>query len=156
MAMEFIRASDGSWWELDRDAMTVHNYAGGYHYINVDQLISAETFLCNSWHELYEAKHYCPYTSTTREHTAWISPDGVVYEASSHEVSAENLLDIIYGVESLWPGDELEKRGWIRVTTSLMWDIRLSEWQGRNLTQKQLDTLWDWCNLHKMTFPYSK
>ena len=153
MAMEFIYER-GSWWELDREKLTCYNYLGGHHSITESELSKAHTFECENWHELYLAKHYCPFESDKRSRNAWISPQGKIYEATSHDVTAEHLLDIIYGLDVHWPGDELASRGWVRVTTSIMWDIRLKEWESKKLTQSQLNALWDWCNYHNKKFPH--
>ena len=153
--MLFIYENNG-WWELDKDKLTVYNYMGGHHSISETELLNAKIFECNSWHELYLAKHFCPFESDIGSCSGWLSPDGKIYESTAHEVTAEYLCDIIYGIESLWPGDELEKRCWVRITTTLMWDVRFEEWENKNLTQKQLDTLWDWCDCHHMKYPYNK
>lgn len=153
--MIFIFQNNG-WWELDKDKLAVYNYMGGHHSITENELLNIKTFECESWHELYTAKHFCSFESDIGSCNAWIAPDGKIYEATAHEVTAEYLCDIIYGTEPICAGDELESKGWIRVTTTLMWDVRFDEWQNKELTQKQLDTLWDWCSCHKMKFPYER
>lgn len=151
--MLFIQLQDNSWYEVDKEKLMAFNYHGGYHYISQDELNNAHTFECTSWHELYTAKHYCPLETTIRCHNGWLSPDGKIYDATSHEVTAEELLEIIYGIEPTWAGDELEAKGWVRITTSLMWDIRLDDWTNKQLTQKQQDVLWDWCQQHRKKYP---
>ena len=142
------------WWELDKEKMMVFNYSGGYHYIDKESLANAESCECENWHELYLKKSYCPLECDKRGRDIWISPDGKFYEVSSHEVGAECLCEIIYGLEEVdWAGDELESRGWLRATTSLMWEVRFDEWKEKNITQKQYDALWDWCKYHKKSFP---
>ena len=62
--------------------------------------------------------------------------------------------NIIYGEEIEWcAGDKLEAKGWVRATTSMMWDIRLGEWNGKRISQKQYDAVWDYCQCHKLKFP---
>ena len=154
--MLFIQLQDNTWCKLDKEKLTAYNYMGGYHYIKEDELSNFKIFECSSWHELYIAKNYCPLESNMKCCNAWLSPDGKIYEATSHEVTAEKLFDIIYGIEPTWAGDELESKGWVRITTSLMWDIRLDTWQNYSLTQKQQDVLWDWCQHHNKTYPIEK
>ena len=85
---------------------------------------------------------------------AWISPDGRFYNGDAHDNRAEELLEAVYGEEDvICPGDRLEELGWIRVTTSLMWEVRADTWNGRRLPQKQYDALWDWCKCHGKGFP---
>lgn len=84
----------------------------------------------------------------------WISPDGKFYNGNPHEIQAGYICEIIYGLDDIaYGGDELESRGWIRATTSLMWDVRFDEWKNKYITQKQYDALWDWCECHKRKFP---
>ena len=153
--MTFIRENE-TWWELDAENGIAYNYMGGHHTINKEIISKSFIFECNSWHELYLLKNFCPLETDKQERTAWLSPDGKFYEAQAHEVAAEYLCDIIYGIEPQWPSDELEKRGWVRITTSLMWEVRFEEWKSKKLTQKQLDSLWDWCKFHDMKYPYQK
>lgn len=152
--MLFIHLSSNGWWEYDKEKNKVYNYHGGYHEISAGAVEKSETYECTDWHELYLAKHFCPIETTIRSCHIWISPDGLYYDAPSHEVSAGEICEIIYGIEPMWPGDELEKRGWVRVTTGPMWDVRLDKWKEKELTQKQQDALWDWCKQHGKQYPY--
>lgn len=55
----------------------------------------------------------------------------------------------------MWEAEDfLEEHGWVRVTTSMMWEVRESYWFDKDLTQTQLDALWDWCELHNKHYPY--
>lgn len=92
---------------------------------------------------------------------AWLSPDGEFYLGDAHDYRAEEILEFVYGfseeeVQSLWAGDALEKRGWVRLTWTPMWEVRLKKdyWNDKHLTQKQMDALWDWCQCHGKQFPY--
>lgn len=151
--MLFIKENNG-WYELDKVQGIAYNYEGGHHYVNIDTMEKATIVHFDSWHALYLSKNYCPFEADKTSRTAWLSPDGKFYEGRAHEVLAEDLCDIIYGLNSMWAGDELEERGWIRVTTSLMWEIRLEELKNKKLTKKQIDALWDWCQYHNKTYPY--
>lgn len=142
------------WWKWDRENMIAYNYMGGWHNIDENRLGGVEYYECDGWHELYLVKHFCPLETDKFERDVWISPEGKYYCGDAHEVTAQYILDIIYGEEAdFWEGDKLEARGWVRATTSMMWDVRFDEWNGRRLTQKQYDALWDWCKFHNMKFP---
>ena len=154
--MRFIKLHDNSWWELIEEKLMVFNYDGGHHYITNQILASSQIFECDDWHALYLSKHYCSLESQKFRRNGWISPEGIFYEAESHEVTAEHICEIIFGFESQFAGDELENRGWIRVTTSLMWEVRDDYFKDKELTQKQLDVLYDWCLQYNKTFPYSE
>lgn len=142
------------WWEFDKNKMMVYNYMGGHNSVDEESIAKAEIYDCNNWHELYLKKHFCPLEVDKWGRDVWISPDGRFYNGNAHEVTAGYLCEIIYGLEDIdYGGDELESRGWIRATTSLMWDVRIDEWKEKIITQKQYNALWDWCECHKKTFP---
>ena len=145
---------ENEWWRWDVEKMCAYNYNGGFHDVHDDMLLNAECFECNSWHELYLTKHFCPLEVGIWENDIWISPEGKYYGGKAHEVAAERLLELIYGEDvDYCAGDKLESYGWVRATTSLMWSIRFDEWKDKCLTQKQYDALYDWCKYHKMNFP---
>ena len=143
------------WWEWDRENMKAYNYMGGWHNINENSLGNAQYYECDSWHELYLAKHYCPFESSKREREAWISPDGRYYYGEAHAVQAEYLCDIIYGndLDFDYAEDFLEEQGWVRVSSGVMWKVRFDNWKGKRISQRQYDALWDWCEYHKKEFP---
>lgn len=153
--MLFINHRDpNEWWEWNQETMRAISYRGGFHEVDENSLGGVECYECNNWHELYLAKHFCPLEVEIWERNVWISPDGKYYDGDAHEVAAKDILEIVYGEDSdFWEGDKLEARGWIRATTSMMWDVRFDEWSEKRLTQKQYDALWDWCQFHKMKFP---
>ena len=151
--MLFIKLTNG-WWELDKENNIVYNYNGGFHDIDKNEINEKEVFEGKNWHDLYEAKHYCALETTVRSCHVWISSDGKFYEAEAHEIAAESICEIIYGIEPMFPGDELEKRGWIRAATGPMWQVRFDKWKDKNLTQKQQNALWDWCKRHQLQYPY--
>lgn len=84
----------------------------------------------------------------------WINPQGEFFSCEdyggsrSHEISAEPLLLKFYGIESAICGDKLIERGWIKVTTSLMFDIYKTNGLFDNMTSGQTDTF----NLWKKKF----
>ena len=87
---------------------------------------------------------------------AWISPDGKFYNGEGHDYVTELILEKLYHVEDeQFPGDKLEQLGWIKVTTSLMWEIRndTGYFDGRVLTKKQYKTLTKWCHKYGKDVP---
>lgn len=153
--LTFIKyPNDNAWWKFNKKQMRAYNHRGGHRDIDEETLNQVECFECNSWHELFLAKGFCPIERDIRNNDVWIAPNGKFYDGLAHEVTARQILDIIFG-ENIddYCGDILEKRGWIRATTSLMWDIRLDEFDGKILTQSQYDALWDWCLEHNIEFP---
>lgn len=143
-----------TWWEFNKEKMTAYNYRGGHHSVSEDDLAGADICEYQSWHELYLAKHFCPLEVDVWNNDVWISPEGKFYDGNAHEVTAEDLIEIIYGgCGDFWAGDRLESHGWVRATTSLMWDVRFDEWREKVLTQKQYGALLNWCTCHKKEFP---
>lgn len=155
--MKFIQCSgENNWWEWDTKNMLAYNYFGEHYNIDENALGDAKYIECDSWRDLYLRTHWSPIESDIWEKTAWLSPNGKFIAAKAHEVTAEDICEIYYGENQgiLWAGDYLEERGWVRLTTSLMWDVRDSYWFDKDLTQKQLDMLWDWCELHNKVYPF--
>ena len=86
------------WWEWNQEKMIAINYNGGSHNIDENSLGSVEYYECDSWHELYLAKHFCPLEAEIYNRDVWISPDGKYYDGDAHEVTAKDILEIIYGI----------------------------------------------------------
>lgn len=151
--MKFILLGE-HYWELDENKMLVFNYRGGHHSISQDEINTSKVIECENWHDLYLKAHYCPIETDKHESHAWISPDGTFYEGNAHEVQAEDICEIVFGLEDEFcPGDVLEEKGFIRVTTTLMWEVRIDELASQTLTQKQYDALFDWCQCHNKEIP---
>ena len=143
------------WWRLDKANMKVYNYRHGFHYIDENQLNNSQVCEFDSWHELYLVKGFMPLQGDERLYEAWISPEGKFYDGKAHAVMAKYICDIIYGEDIDFDFAEvfLEERGWIRVSANLMWQVRFASWDGKEITQKQFDALWDWCECHEKNFP---
>lgn len=154
--MTFVKNIKGDWWELDRVKMNVWGFAGGWHDISEQELSTSEVLECESWYELYKKTGWCPMEATPHRSNIWISPDGKCYDGEAHENRAEELLEFLYGETDIdWPGDRLQKLGWVRASSGLMWDVRVHDgyWEDKSLTQAQYDALWDYCSHHGKDFP---
>ena len=155
--MKFLKhANEDHWWEWDTEKMKVYNYHGGWHDIDENSLGEYAYREFDSWHELYLATGFCPIEEDVYCCSAWLSPDGRFFEATAHACAAEEICELIFGKEiDIWEAEDfLEEHGWVRVTTSIMWEVRESYWFDKDLTQTQLDALWDWCELHNKHYPY--
>lgn len=98
--------------------------------------------------------------ATIRWGDCWLSPDGEYYDGDAHENRAVEILRVLYNKDAddipcMDAGSLLEKLGWVRLTTTLMWEVRMNKdyWENRELTQAQINALYDWCNLHGKKFP---
>ena len=109
-----------------------------------------------------------PCENIARCRDGWLSPEGdcyaFSYSYSGHELLAEAIIETLHLREKIEKkafytimedSDFLESLGWVRLSTTLMWSVRLNEsyWEDKELTQAQIDTLFDWCNVHAMDFP---
>ena len=103
-----------------------------------------------------------PCENIARCRDGWLSPEGDCYAFSygysGHELLAEAIIEALHlqKVSTIMEdSDFLESLGWIRLSTTFMWDVRLNEgyWEDKELTQAQIDILFDWCNVHAMNFP---
>lgn len=154
--MEFIKKKENEWWELDRKRQCLFNYDGGYYYIKEEELNNSEIIECKNWNDLYNKTRFCPLEIPLTWGCVWISPDGLFYNGDAHDNRAEEILEIIYNeTDILWSGDRLEELGWVRASSDLMWKVRMDSnyWDNRQVTQKQYDSLWDWCKKHNKSFP---
>lgn len=153
--MLFINYPSDQWRQWDTDRMLAFNYRGGYCKINENALGGVESVELDSWHELYLVKKFCPLTAEKRDKDVWIAPFGEYFIGEAHDVAAEYILDVVYGEthDMCWAGDILEDKGWVRATTSAMWEYRLHEFNGKKMPQKQYDALFDYCQYHNLKFP---
>ena len=85
----------------------------------------------------------------------WLSPEGEFFNGDAHENRADDILYYIYKIDNVvHPSDALEKLGWVRLTCTLIWDIRVQEgYFNRKYTQAQLNSMYDWCKEHNKQFP---
>ena len=71
-----------------------------------------------------------------------------------HMVCAEWIVEILYGLKDYDMAEHyLIERGWLKVTTTFMWGLYLADKPYFEMTQAQMDSLYDWCRIHKRQFP---
>lgn len=151
----------GHWHELDFDRMKMWNYKGGYMPINEndEDFMTAECRDFESWHECYKTTGYMPWeTERFIEDDIWIAPNGRYVVCKSHEGTAEEILEVLYGVEYKHGicehGDKLiNEYGWIKASR-WFWDMHLSYLcNGWDMTKEQAVTLQKWCEHFRITYP---
>lgn len=155
--MKFLKYPDGYWWEWDAGNMWAFNVRGGGHNINENELGECEFLNCESWHDLYIKTGFNPLKSDITG-TGWISPAGEFYPCDAHEIDAIKILEVIYGIETdclTWGGDELISKGWIKVTTSCMFEIYCEEGlYNKPMTHQQRKAFREWMAKNDMTERY--
>ena len=86
-------------------------------------------------------------------HDLWLSPEGLCYEGDAHAVQAECIMKELYGIELNPFGinsaeEALIDRGWVKLTTSLMYDYFYIDKMYNNLTEEQQSVYDEWKNYH--------
>lgn len=129
--MTFLKYKNSEdWWELvdQKGELVAYNYLGGWHNVdeNSEEYMYGTVVTLNNWNHLYERYGYCPFYTEEPKRDMWIAPDGKMYDCGAigaHEVTAQYLLEIIFDEdEGLFvSGDKLIDYGWVKVTTSLMY-----------------------------------
>ena len=145
-----------AYWEWDEEKMRLYNYHGGWHEVdeNSEDWLEGTMIEANDWHDLYLKTRFCPVETDMYERDAWLSPDGKFYEGEGHMVCAEWIVEILYGLKDYDMAEYyLIERGWFKVTTTFMWGLYLADKPYFEMTQAQMDSLYDWCRIHKRQFP---
>lgn len=149
--MTFLKyAGDDYWWKWPEDELTVFNFNGGSHDINEnsERFMNGTIIRAEDWHDLYVKTGYMALKVCKPVREMWISPEGDMYESEAHEVTAKRILEVIYGEKlknNFWNcGDTLIERGWIKVTTSLMYRSYMLDGMYDNMTREQLLAWYNW------------
>ena len=153
------------WWRLDYDRMLAFNYYGGHHNINEnsEEYMLGEINRAETWHELYKSTGFIPFETLgdrTTNREAWIAPSGVLIWCTAHEGMAEDIFDVIYGIDDdnipcFGAGEALVELGWIKVS-SYMWNHYLECHQADgywNMTEAQFNSLKKWCGIMRIPVP---
>ena len=146
--MKFLKNSNGVWCQFDDKKMKTYNFHGGYCDINESSLGNCKVVEYEDWHDLYINTKYNPLIGDFY-HTGWISPEGNFYPCNAHEVAADEILELIYGENYSFGGDELIEKGWIKVTTSLMFDIYEEKGYYCKMSKEQEKTFDSWAKKYK-------
>lgn len=151
--------SSKAYWIWDLDKMVVYNYNHGWHNIdeNSDDFLNATVVDAEDWHDLYKKTGWHARECSVRTHDVWISTDGKCYFGDAHSLEADNICEIFFGEDFDERGEwYLEEHGWIKATTSLMWEVRLNELgmdKYMTITRAQSETLKEWCEIHGKEYP---
>lgn len=148
--MKFIKYPTGDWWEWDVSRMRAYNIRRGHHDIDENSLGDCEYAEYDSWHDLYVHTGYNPLIGFITS-TGWIDPQGEFYPCTAHEADADMILSLVYGEDDdEWGADTLIERGWIKVTTSCMFEYYCQDGHYRNMTPSQKIMFVSWMDLFHM------
>lgn len=145
--MMFLRyQNEQEWFELvDReDGLFAYNYNGGWHKINEnsEKFMYGTIVTLDDWIHLYKLYGYCPFLTQIPTTDMWIAPDGKMYDCGScgaHELTAQNIIEIFFDQdEEFWDsGDKLIGYGWVKVTTTLMYQYYHESGMYDSMTDEQ-------------------
>lgn len=159
----FVRyVGSWDWWRWPQNGeMKVYNYRGGWHYINEESAQWRNAAVLRDvkdWHDLYKQTGYC-FLSTGQQLSSdmWIDIAGNFYvcEDGGHEIAAEYICDIVYGIDEediRYAGDYLIDHNWIKVTTNsfMLEQYCLSGMYDHLHYTAQKETLRMWANIFRM------
>ena len=147
------------WHEIDYERMRLWNYHCGWCEINEnsEEYMYGQICKAKDWRDLYLKTGWYPFESNINTNRptnfdCWIRPDGLLIWCDSHEVPADQILEIFYGEESKWAGDTLIEKGWIKASCCF-WDMHLSYMNYWFMTQAQADSLKYWCDFVRIDYP---
>lgn len=154
--MTFVRIND-HWYKYDKAHNRAINYNGGHFYLSADDEAGAEYIETEDWRTLYLETGYNPLLFTSRFiHSGWVDPDGTLYPAEAHLCTADDICEIIYGdADTHNSEDYLYKRGWVKVTDSLMWEHYIQDPNMfSNITVAQFRIIDEFCDDHRLLKPW--
>lgn len=155
--MKFVKLN-GVWYkEPDKDNK-LYNYSGGYNIYNPSTDVFEQIIECDSWHELYLATDFT--IGNLKMCDAWLSPKGELFYCECHYTGAEEILEVVFGESDdrhiLNADDRLKEKGFVKLTTSAMWRVRFNDFKNMDLTQPQINKIFNWCTEHGLPIPYFK
>lgn len=153
--MTFVKLN-GVWYEKQDGDSRLYNYADGWVVYEPSTDKFEQTVICENWHELYQRTDFTIGADKTSD--AWLSPAGELFYCDCHYIGAEDILEVVFGETNYdkcfkQADDVLCDKGWVRLTSSAMWYVRLDDWCSMRLTQAQMDKTLDWCVEHGLPVP---
>lgn len=153
--MKFLqyKGSEDWWMWPEAETLTVYNINGGHHDINENspRFMDGKVVEARSWSDLCRKEKWNPFETKEPTPHMWIDDDGIMYDCGicggSHEITAQKILEILYG-EKLdcleYASDDLIAYTWIKVTTSLMFELYEKEGMYNHMTNKQWKSFQKW------------
>lgn len=155
--MKFVQLyGHDEWWELDENQCRLLNYQGGHRYIdeNSEEWTGAKVVDLEDWHALYLKYDYNPFQLDDFIPEMWIAPNGDFFDGRAHEVIAEDLLDIVYGIKHRLEGsgDLLIEKGWVKVSATLMHEYYCEAGMYTHLSAGQRWVVKNWSEHYDLSF----
>lgn len=153
--MKFLqyKGTEDWWMWPEAETLTVYNINGGHHDINENspRFMDGTVVEAKNWAELCRKMNYNPFRVDEPTTDMWIDPNGVMYDCRmydrSHEMTARKILEILYGEEKDtldYAGDDLVAYTWIKVTTSLMYELYKREGMYNHMSNEQYKSYQKW------------
>ena len=157
---KFVQLSGSKdWLYWDGTKMYLENIKGGWYPIKEDtpEWLDATIEEYDNWYELCKAKHYYPTQCSHTNCDCWLSPDGRFFDGNAHACEAEYLCEYLYNheVTIMTCDDYLIEHGWVKLTTSLMYNIYEENGMYRFITPEQRESIRLWCDAHERLYPWT-
>ena len=148
--MKFVNWNN-AWWELS-DKGILYNYHNGHTSIDKEVLETLNCIECHDWHELYMLTGYNPLKVDIDSFNVWIDPAGNYFDGNAHGLKARDILELIYDEHDVTLAEDvLVDRGWVKSTTSLMWEYY--QQHTYRVSRRTWDALVEYCKLHSLKVP---
>lgn len=160
--MKFVKLQGSDEWLLwEEEYMFLSNIKGGGQRIdeNSPAWINAYVEEADSWYAICKKHSYYPNATSYKRNCSWLSPDGLFIEADAHACAAEYICQYLYDITDMdieWCDDYLRQHGWVKLTTSVMYQIYYEDGMYDHLTQPQRDSIRLWADCHCMDYPWSE
>lgn len=139
------------WYIWHKKEMYLENINGGF--VDIDEncfaWVSAEVQDFDSWHQLYLATHYNPFTESFNHKYLWVNPEGECCNGDGHCIVAPKIIEVIYGEDVQYGDDYLINKGWIKLST-FMYDTYAKCGMYKNITTAQWEVLSNWCKYYNL------
>ena len=147
--MKFVKKNN-IWYKHNNNSDKLYNFFHGWTNYNPETDIEKEF---ENWHDLYIKTGWHPFITDSKERNVWISPNGEYFACNSHFVGAQQILEVIYNSkDNDFPDDFLVSHGWVKATTSLMWNMFYYK-ENYTISRKTKDALEKYCKIHNLRKP---
>ena len=160
---KFVKlAGSTDYFLWDEERFRLYNYNHGWRDIdeNSSEWINATVIEAEDWHDLYVKTgwtHLC-FEHDYKHQNLWVDPDGYCWDGDAHEVIAQDILEVIYGIDAHECkihdcAGVLERMGWIKLST-FMFTMYCEENLYDNITYEQARAVKEWCEYYDLPFSW--
>ena len=148
---KFVKLSGSAYWyKWDEEKFILKNFRGGWRDIdeNSDEWMYSTIMEADSWHDLYVKTGFNPMWEFNPPRDAWLDREGNFYDGTAHELCAEKIIEVIYGLTNdEYVGssaDALVGNGWVKLTTSAMLPYYYDDGMYDYISEAQARAIKEW------------